>query len=69
MRGDPRTRSFSVIYRQQGRVIAIDCVNASRDYIQGRALVRATVVVEATALADDTVPLKSLVPVAAAAHG
>jgi len=27
------------------------------------------VVVEATALADDTVPLKSLLPVAAAAHG
>jgi 3-phenylpropionate/trans-cinnamate dioxygenase ferredoxin reductase subunit len=69
VRGDPQTRSFSVIYRQQGRVIAIDCVNASRDYIQGRALVRATVVVEATALADDAVPLKSLLPVAAAAHG
>jgi hypothetical protein len=37
--------------------------------LQTNFLVRATVVVEATALADDAVPLKSLLPVAAAAHG
>jgi 3-phenylpropionate/trans-cinnamate dioxygenase ferredoxin reductase component len=39
VRGDPETRSFSVIYLKQGRVIALDCVNATRDYVQGRALV------------------------------
>ena len=34
-RGDPAARSFSVIYLKQGRVIALDCVNAVRDYVQG----------------------------------
>jgi len=69
VRGDPQTRSFSVVYRQQRRVIALDCVNASRDYLQGRALIGAGGTVEAMKLADATVPLKSLLPVNAAAHG
>lgn len=38
-RGNPATRSFSLLYLKQGRVIALDCVNAVRDYVQGRALV------------------------------
>lgn len=38
-RGDPATRSFSLLYLKQGRVIALDCVNAVRDYVQGRILV------------------------------
>ena len=29
LRGDPATRSFSVVYLKGGRVIALDCVNAS----------------------------------------
>ena len=28
--GDPTTRSFSVVYLRAGRVIALDCVNATR---------------------------------------
>jgi len=39
LRGDPAARSFSVIYLKHGKVIALDCVNATRDYVQGRALV------------------------------
>lgn len=39
MRGDPATRSFSVVYLRKGRVIALDCVNAVKDYVQGRKLV------------------------------
>jgi len=38
MRGDPATRSFSLVYLRQGRVIALDCVNAVKDYVQGRPL-------------------------------
>ena len=60
-RGDPSTRSFSVVYRREGRVIALDCVNAVRDYVQGRKLVAEAAVVEATALADPDIALKSLV--------
>jgi 3-phenylpropionate/trans-cinnamate dioxygenase ferredoxin reductase subunit len=60
-RGDPATRSFSIVYLAQGRVIALDCVNATRDYVQGRALVLSGAAPNPTALADPAVPLKSLV--------
>ncbi|AOH85257.1 pyridine nucleotide-disulfide oxidoreductase [Sphingomonas panacis] len=39
LRGDPAARSFSVVYLKQGRVVALDCVNSSKDYVQGRTLV------------------------------
>ena len=61
VRGDPATRSFSVVYRREGAVVALDCVNATRDYVQGRALVTARARVEAGALADAGVALKELV--------
>jgi 3-phenylpropionate/trans-cinnamate dioxygenase ferredoxin reductase subunit len=60
IRGDPDTRSFSVIYLKQGRVIALDCVNATRDYVQGRALVLAGAAPDRPALADPSRTLKEL---------
>ncbi|RJG52439.1 NAD(P)/FAD-dependent oxidoreductase [Sphingobium terrigena] len=39
LRGDPASRRFSVIYLKAGTVIALDCVNATRDYVQGKRLV------------------------------
>ncbi|WP_114955106.1 NAD(P)/FAD-dependent oxidoreductase [Sphingosinicella terrae] len=39
VRGDPASRSFSVVYLKAGRVAALDCVNAVKDYVQGRRLV------------------------------
>jgi 3-phenylpropionate/trans-cinnamate dioxygenase ferredoxin reductase component len=61
LRGDPATRSFSVIYLKEGRVIALDCVNAMKDYVQGRKLVEAKAQVAPEALADTATPLKELV--------
>ena len=61
VRGDPAERSFSVIYLKNGQVIALDCVNAMKDYVQGRKLVEARKVVPAEALADPSTPLKDLV--------
>ena len=60
LRGDPATRSFSVVYRKQGRVVALDCVNAVKDYVQGRRLVADGAIVDATLLADPSVALKTL---------
>ena len=40
-RGDLANRSFSLVYLRAGKVIALDCVNATKDYVQGRALVLA----------------------------
>ena len=60
LRGDPGARSFSVIYLKGGKVIALDCVNAARDYVQGRALVLAGTEADPTALADPDISLKEL---------
>lgn len=61
LRGDVAARSFSLVYLRQGRVIALDCVNATRDYVQGRALVVGGAAPDPALLADPAVPLKSLV--------
>ncbi|MDX3898937.1 MAG: FAD-dependent oxidoreductase [Sphingobium sp.] len=61
VRGDPATRSFSVIYLRQGAVIALDCVNAVRDYSHGRLLVNGSIKAPRAALSDPSVQLKSLV--------
>ena len=60
LRGDPATRSFSLVYLKQGRVIALDCVNMVKDYVQGRALVVQRLTPDRAALADPATPLKSL---------
>jgi 3-phenylpropionate/trans-cinnamate dioxygenase ferredoxin reductase subunit len=61
LRGDPATRSFSLVYYRAGRIIALDCVNRVRDYVQGRALVAGGVAADPTAVADVTRELKTLV--------
>ena len=66
LRGDVASRSFSVVYLKAGKVIAIDCVNATKDYVQGRMIVTAGLVATAEQLADPETPLKSLLPAAAA---
>ncbi len=60
IRGDAAARAFSVVYRKAGRVVALDCVNASRDYVQARSLITSKAVPDAKALADPSIPLKSL---------
>jgi 3-phenylpropionate/trans-cinnamate dioxygenase ferredoxin reductase subunit len=52
LRGEPAERSFSVVYLKDGRVIALDCVNKTRDYAQGRKLVEARAVVSPEALLE-----------------
>ena len=60
LRGDPAARSFSVIYLKGGKLIAIDAVNAVKDYVQARKLVEEGAAIEAVDLADTTRPLKEL---------
>ncbi len=57
-------RSFSLVYLRENKVIALDCVNAAKDYVQGKALIAAAHLLTDDAdrarIADPTVPLKSL---------
>ncbi|MCK9541002.1 MAG: FAD-dependent oxidoreductase [Novosphingobium sp.] len=60
LRGDPANRSFSVVYLKDGKVIALDCVNMVKDYVQGRKLVEAGAAPDLDQLANAEVPLKDL---------
>lgn len=62
VRGDPDARAFSVVYLKAGKVIALDCVNVVKDYVQGRKLVEAGVSPDVAQLADAGVALKELMP-------
>jgi len=61
VRGDPATRGFSLIYLRNRQIIALDCVNAPRDYMQGRKLVETAARPAQDLLVDLTRPLKDLV--------
>jgi 3-phenylpropionate/trans-cinnamate dioxygenase ferredoxin reductase subunit len=60
VRGDLGERSFSVIYLRNGHVIALDCVNAMKDYVQGRKLIEAGAIIGPDELADAAMPLKQM---------
>ncbi len=60
LRGDTANRSFSIVYLKGGKVIALDCVNMVKDYVQGRAYVIAGAVLDPVQLADMSVPLKEV---------
>ncbi len=61
VRGDPAERKFTVVYLKEGRPIAFDCVNNTKDYVQGRKLLESGVEqVDMGLLADPEVPLKEL---------
>jgi 3-phenylpropionate/trans-cinnamate dioxygenase ferredoxin reductase subunit len=66
VRGDMASRSFSVAYLKAGRLIALDCVNAVKDYVQGRKLIVDGARVDVMRLIDPATPLKDLVDGAAA---
>lgn len=59
-RGNIASRSFSVVYFKQGHVVALDCVNATKDYVQGKALVVGRVAADPAKLSDPATPLKEL---------
>lgn len=62
LRGDPAAGAFSLVYLCGGRVVALDCVNMVRDYVQGKALIEKGIMADPALLADTAVPLKSLLP-------
>jgi 3-phenylpropionate/trans-cinnamate dioxygenase ferredoxin reductase subunit len=61
-RADMASRSFSLVYLKAGRVVALDCVNAAKDFVQGRELIVRGVAADPQVLGDPRVALKSLIP-------
>ncbi|MEL7444807.1 MAG: FAD-dependent oxidoreductase [Pseudomonadota bacterium] len=61
VRGDPATRRFTIVYLKEGKPIAFDCVNAMKDYVQGRKLLEKGIgEVPRDILEDAETPLKEL---------
>ena len=60
LRGDPASRSFSVLYLKAGKLIACDAVNSIKDYVQARKLVEEGAIIAVADLADTSRPLKDL---------
>ncbi|MBL4802212.1 MAG: FAD-dependent oxidoreductase [Emcibacter sp.] len=61
LRGDPASRSFSLLYLRKGQIIAVDAVNMIKDFMAGKKLVAQAIVVDKAQLADTEIPLKSFV--------
>lgn len=60
IRGDRDAHAFSCAYLRDGRLIAVDAINAPRDFMQSKPLIAAGTPVDRSRLADASVMLKDL---------
>ena len=60
LRGDPANRKFAVFHLRDGKVAAVEAVNAAPEYMIGKKLVAEGKSVEAAKLADLSIPMKTL---------
>jgi 3-phenylpropionate/trans-cinnamate dioxygenase ferredoxin reductase subunit len=62
IRGDTATASFAAFYLQSGRLLAVDAINRPREFMAAKALIAESAVIEPARLADEGLPIKTLVP-------
>jgi len=60
LRGDPDGASFSCLYLQDGILIAVDAINAPKDFVQSKALIASHARIDPQRLADVDIALKDL---------
>lgn len=58
IRGDLSRRTFSCLYLQQGRLIAVDAINSPKDFVQSKALIANRTIVDPEQLANTDTALK-----------
>jgi 3-phenylpropionate/trans-cinnamate dioxygenase ferredoxin reductase subunit len=61
VRGVPASRKFAAFHLREGRVAAVEAVNAAPEYIVGRKLIADRAHVPPERLADTTIPMKNIV--------
>lgn len=61
IRGNPDSRSFSCLYLNDNRLIAVDAINRPKDFIQSKKLIANHAVINPTLLADSNIELKNMV--------
>jgi 3-phenylpropionate/trans-cinnamate dioxygenase ferredoxin reductase subunit len=59
-RGDPAGRSFSCVYLRAGRMLALDAVNAPKDFMQAKKLIADRACPDPVRLANPAIALKDL---------
>ena len=65
LRGNPETqRSFAAFYLKDGKVIAADAVSKAPEFMFAKKLVAMAAAVDPVKLADESIPMKDLVPAA-----
>lgn len=60
IRGNPADRAFSCLYLREKRLVAVDAINAPRDFVQSKSLIASRAELSIGRLADATVALKDL---------
>jgi 3-phenylpropionate/trans-cinnamate dioxygenase ferredoxin reductase subunit len=61
IRGDRNSRSFSCLYLRKGALIAVDAVNAPKDFVQSKPLIAAHAKIDPEVLSDTGIQLKDMV--------
>lgn len=61
LRGSTAEAKFSLVYCKDGRIVAIDCINNTKDYVQARKLIESSAKIDPVRLADASIPLKESV--------
>lgn len=60
LRGQPAEHSFTVFYLQEGRILSVDTVNRPQEFMVSKRLVAERICADPATLADEAIPLKSL---------
>ena len=60
IRGNPAEKSFACLYLKDSRLIAVDAVNAPRDFVHAKALIEDGTIISGDELADANQTLKDL---------
>lgn len=64
LRGDPNTDTFVAWYMKGNTVLAADCINSPKEFMQAKKLIAQKIVVEDAQLADTAIDVASLVTAA-----
>jgi 3-phenylpropionate/trans-cinnamate dioxygenase ferredoxin reductase subunit len=61
IRGDKTSRSFTVFYLNNSKILAADCINRPKDFMLAKKLILQNKPIDTTVLADETAELKTLI--------
>jgi 3-phenylpropionate/trans-cinnamate dioxygenase ferredoxin reductase component len=60
LRGDPAARKFAAFHLRDGRVVAVEAINAAPEYLVGRRLIAENARIAPERLADTSIPMKAI---------